>query len=521
MNPPAAAGGRTSLPPLEKRTIHASSNPIISDGVNFTTDPAPLVVGDTLYVLTGRDTAGPGVNDFEMPEWQMLETTADPMAGEWTYYPHFLRPRQVFKWAAPGRAYAAQIVRGPDARFYLYAPVVYAAATTRDRFGIGVAVASSPLGPWTDVHPAGPVVSQAYPVPNDIQNIDPTPFVDDDGRVFLYWGTFGHLKGVELQRDMVSFKGAPIDVRTLNGFFEAPWLFKRDGTYYMVYAANTAGPNSDCTEAVYYACIAYGTSPSPLGPWTYRGVILDPVSSTTSHPGIIEYRGKWFITYHTADAKNGGHFRRSVAIDRVEWDESAVPARIRKVIPTGGASFDSTPTRSIAGYARVTASNAPVPVQYWLRAVNDGKVRVAPLPPDMWATWSARNPSRQWILYQWDEPQTLTGASLYFWGDHPAGSGRGVAPPRDWWLEYWDGAAWQPVAARAPYTTTLDTFNRVDFAPVTTRCLRAVFDASTDGVSYAAVALQEWQAFSVTARPPLRASVKGAATPDCSSAAPH
>src|SRR6185503_13686941 len=296
--------------------------------------------------------------------------------------------------------------------------------------------------PWVDAHPEGPIVSQSYPVANDIQNIDPTAFVDDDGRAFLYWGTFGHLKGVELEPDMMTFKGSPIGVHTLTGFFEAAWLFRRKDTYYMVYAANNAGPTSDCTEAVYYACIAYGTSPSPLGPWTYRGVILDPVSSTTSHPGIIEYEGRWYITYHTADAPGGGHFRRSVAIDRVAWDDSASPARIVKVVPTGGPPRDTTPVANIASYARITASNAPVSVQYWLRAVNDGKVRQSPLPPDMWATWSRSNPPRQWILYQWAQAETLTGSSLYFWADHPAGSGAGVAPPKDWRLEYWDGATW-------------------------------------------------------------------------------
>lgn len=502
-------------PTLEVRTVHATSNPILADGRNYTTDPAPLVVDGKLYILTGRDTAAIGVNDFKMPEWQLLETSGDPMAGNWKYYPHFLRPEEVFTWAAPGRAYAAQIVRGPDGRFYLYAPVIYAGATTRDKFAIGVAVADSPLGPWLDAHPAGPVVSQSYPVANNIQNIDPTVLVDDE-RVYLYWGTFGRLKGVELERDMVTFKGTPIDVRTLKGFFEASWLFKRNGTYYLAYAANTAGPSSDCTEAVYYACIAYGTSRSPLGPWTYRGVILDPVSSTTSHPGIVEYKGKWYIVYHTADAKNGGHFRRSVAIDHLEWDDSVNPARIRKVVPTGGAPVDSTPIANIASHARVTASNAPVPVQYWLRAVNDGKVRRSPLPPDMWATWSRNNPPQQWILYQWEQPETLTGASLHFWGDHPAGSGAGVAPPKAWHLEYWDGAAWKTVDARSPYTSTLNTDNRVEFAPVTTRCLRAVFDASTNGSSYAAVALQEWKVYSTRRRPPQRPSVRGAASANCS-----
>ncbi|HET7612775.1 MAG TPA: family 43 glycosylhydrolase [Gemmatimonadaceae bacterium] len=514
--PQTATDPSARQPTLEVHTVHATSNPIVNDGVDYTTDPAPLVVGDTLYILTGRDTAAPGVNDFKMPEWQMLATTDDPMAGRWTYYPHLLRPEKVFKWAAPGRAYAAQIVQAPNGKFYLYAPVVYAAATTRDKFAIGVAVADTPLGPWVDAHPAGPIVSEAYPIPNHIQNIDPTVLVDDDGRVYLYWGTFGHLKGVELEHDMVTFTGTPIDVHTLTGFFEAAWLFKRNGTYYLAYAANNAGPTSDCTEAVYYACIAYGTSPSPLGPWTYRGVILDPVSSTTSHPGIIAYKGKWYITYHTADAKGGGHFRRSVAIDRVEWDDSVTPARIRKVVPTGGAPVDTTPIANIASHARITASNVPVPVQYWLRAVNDGKVRVNPLPPDMWATWSRNNPPQQWIMYQWEQPETLTGSSLYFWGDHPAGSGVGVAPPKAWRLEYWDGAAWRAVSNTSPYTNTVDAYNRVDFTPVTTRCLRAVFDASTDGKSFAAVALQEWDVYSTRPRPARQPSVKGGATADCS-----
>ena len=509
--------GRSTTPPaMEARTVHATSNPILSDGSDYTADAAPLVVDGKLYIITGRDTAGPSVNDFKMPEWQMLVTDTDPMAGRWTHYPHFLKPDEVFKWAAPGRAYAAQIVQAPNRKFYLYAPVIHAAATTRDKFAIGVAVADSPLGPWIDAHPVGPIVSQSYPIDNNIQNIDPTVFVDDDARVFMYWGTFGRLKGVELETDMVTFKGAPIDVRTLNGFFEASWLFKRNGTYYLAYAANTAGPNSDCTEAIYYACIAYGTSTSPLGPWTYRGVILDPVSSTTSHPGIIAYKDKWYLTYHTADAKNGGHFRRSVAIDRVEWNDGVSPPAIEKIVPTGGAPRDLAPVANIASHARITASNAPVPVQYWLRAVNDGKVHSAPLPPDMWATWSSNNPPQQWIMYQWDHPETLIGSSVHFWGDHAAGSGVGVAPPKAWRLEYWTGTGWKAVDASVAYTTTLNVDNRVDFAPVTTRCLRAVFDASTNGASFAAVAIQEWEAYSTRPRPVLRPSMKGAATMNCS-----
>ncbi|MBC8086820.1 MAG: family 43 glycosylhydrolase, partial [Phycisphaerae bacterium] len=449
------------------------------------------------------------------PEWQMLETRDEPARGKWTHNPHVFKPDAVFKWAAPGRAYATQIVQGADQKFYLYAPVVLAKTTNRDKFAIGVAVSNSPTGPWTDAHEAGQIVSQSYPVANNIQNIDPTVLVDDDKRVYLYWGTFGKLKAVELEADMVTFKGAPIDVVGLTGFFEAPWLFKRRGTYYLAYAGNNAGPNSECTEAVYYACIAYGTATSPLGPWTYRGVILDPVSSTTSHPGIVEYNGAWYLAYHTADAKNGGHFRRSVAIDRMTWDDNTIPARINKVIPTGGAPFDATPVANIASHARITASNAPVPVQYWLRALNDGKTRQNPLPPDMWATWSNNNPPSQWVLYQWDAPVTLLASSFYFWGDRPAESGVGVAPPKAWRLEYRDGNEWKAVNATSPYTANVNAHNRVTFAPVTSRCLRAVFEASTDGKTYAAVAAQEWEAVSSQTKVPLRQPLKGMASTRC------
>src|SRR3546814_12985699 len=59
----------------------------------------------------------------------------------------------------------------------------------------------------------------------------------------------------------------------------------------MLYAGNNAGPDSPCTPAVYHACQAYGTAPSPFGPWTWRGGLLGPVSSTTSHAGAVEFKG--------------------------------------------------------------------------------------------------------------------------------------------------------------------------------------------------------------------------------------
>jgi hypothetical protein len=489
-----AAGAGTP----SSRQVQAKLNPIMADGQYYSADPAPLVADGKLYILAGRDEAAPDVNDFVMKQWQLL-VTDDVASGRWTHYPAILKPEQVFAWAAPGRAYAGQIVQGGDQRYYLYAPVEERDSNNADHFAIGVAVADSPLGPWRDAHPRGPIVSQSLPEKNDIQNIDPTVMVDDDGRVYLYWGTFGALRGIELARDMVTPLGHAVQVNALLGFFEAPWLFKRNGTYYMAYAGNNAGPDSACTPARYHACIAYGTAPTALGPWTYRGVVLDPVSSTTSHPGVIQYKGQWYLVYHTADAQGGGHFRRSVAIDTLQWDDSVRPARMRKVVQTHAPQPPPAPTRNIAAAAQASASNSGhIPTQYWIKALNDGIVRANPLPPDMWGSWTKENPAQQWIQYRWDHPVSVNGSRIVFWADHPAGASEGVAPPARWHLEYRHRGHWLPVP-HAVHPVRAGEQQHLDFPALTTRCVRAVLDASGQPGRYAAVAVQEWQVLSPVA----------------------
>lgn len=493
----AAIVVRADGPP---RIVQSRGNPILADGRYYSTDPAPFVDGNTLWILAGRDEAGPGVNDFVMNEWQLL-ATGDPATGVWRHYPAIARPEAVFAWAEPGRAYAGQIVRARNGRFYFYAPVLQSEKTARpgtgDRFAIGVAVADRPTGPWRDAHPEGPILSQSVPTANAIQNIDPTVLIDDDGRVFLYWGTFGQLRGVELAADMVTVRGAARAIAGASGFFEAPWLMKRRGTYYLLYAANNAGPDSPCTPAVYHACQAYATAPAPFGPWTYRGVILRPVSSTTSHAGAVAFKGRWYLAYHTADAAGGGHFRRSVAVDRLRWDDTASPPAILPVTPTRLPSPPSPPGRNVAPGAAAVASNTPIPVQYWIAALNDGIVRQSPLPPDMWASWTGNNPARPWIEYRWPAPVTLNASRIRFFADHPAGSSEGIAPPAAWHLEYWhDG--WNVVRTAPAARPDADHPAELHFAPITTRCLRAVFEASGANGTYAGVGVQEWEALAPT-----------------------
>ncbi|WP_285136747.1 family 43 glycosylhydrolase [Microbacterium sp. lyk4-40-TSB-66] len=478
----------------------ALPNPLLGDGTVYSADPATLVVDDTLYVYAGRDEAGPTTNDFIMNEWQSFSTT-DVDGGQWENHPALMRPEQVFSWATPGRAYAGQVVQGADDRFYWYVPVHEAGSTSVDPFGIGIAVSDTPSGPWTD-YAGGPIVSQKI-LGNDAHNIDPTVYVADDGRVWMYWGSFSRLFGVELASDMKTLIGTPTEIRSgVDGFFEAAWLFERNDTYYLAYAANTAGPDSWCTPAVYHACIAYSTAPTPMGPWTSQGRVLAPVSSTTSHPAITEFKGEWYMAYHTADAVGGNHFRRSVAVDKVEWDDSVTPARMKPVVTTPVRDEDATPSQNVAPWAKASASNEPVPVQYWIAALNDGIVRPNPLPPDMWGSYSGDRPASQWVQYDWAEPVRIDRSSIQFWSDREPGTGDGVSAPASWSLQYWDQGRWNDVQNPSGYPTTVRQMHEVTFTPVTTTRLRAVMNAApgrTTPEKYSALAVEEWSVATVAA----------------------
>ncbi|HEY7483931.1 MAG TPA: LamG-like jellyroll fold domain-containing protein [Streptosporangiaceae bacterium] len=74
------------------------------------------------------------------------------------------------------------------------------------------------------------------------------------------------------------------------------------------------------------------TAGKPLGPWTYRGRILDTVTNTTTnHSAMVEYKGQWYIVYHNGMLPGGGEFRRSVCIDKLFFNEDGT---IQKVVQT-------------------------------------------------------------------------------------------------------------------------------------------------------------------------------------------
>ncbi len=321
-----------------------AQNPIVQ--TSFTPDPAPYALNDTVYLFTDHDEDD--AQYFLMKDWQ-LYTTTDMV--NWTYRGTPISTA-TFKWARQGdNAWAAQAV-SRNGKWYWY---VAAEDTTKHLHGVGVAMADNAEGPYTD--PIGKPL-----VPGDWGYIDPCVFIDDDGHAYLFWGNNGAWY-VPLNDDMISLAGEPKPVPGLDteegfgplrmkhdyqldkevpktNYEEGPWVFKRNGVYYLVYAAGGVPEH-----------MAYSTATDINGPWHYEGRIMDIAeNSFTIHGGSIEFKGRNFMFYHNGNLPNGGGFRRSTCVEEFTWtDDGKIP-----FIPFTRDGV-RVPVRNLDPYQRVEA----------------------------------------------------------------------------------------------------------------------------------------------------------------------
>ena len=80
-------------------------------------------------------------------------------------------------------------------------------------------------------------------------------------------------------------------------FFEAAWMHKYNGKYYFSYS----------TGDTHLICYAVGDN--PYGPFTYKGVVLEPVEGWTNHHSIVNIKGKWYLFYHDTQLSGRTHLR--------------------------------------------------------------------------------------------------------------------------------------------------------------------------------------------------------------------
>ncbi|MCC9168106.1 glycoside hydrolase family 43 protein [Pontibacter harenae] len=296
------------------------SEPLVKD--IYTADPSAHVFNGKIYIYPSHDIdAGIKEDDsgdqYDMRDYHVF--SMDSVGGEVTDHGVALDIKDV-PWA--GRQMWAPDAAFKNGTYYLYFPV----KDKEDVFRIGVATSSSPTGPFK---PESAPIAKSY-------SIDPAVFTDTDGNSYMY---FGGIWGGQLQRwstgqynpndeypaddqpalspkvarlsaDMKSFEGDVQDVKLLdeNGqpllagdndrrFFEAAWLHKYNGKYYFSYSTGDTHN------------IAYAVGDSPMGPFTYKGVVLEPVKGWTNHHSIVEHNGKWYIFYHDIQMSGKTHLR--------------------------------------------------------------------------------------------------------------------------------------------------------------------------------------------------------------------
>ena len=301
----------------------------------FTADPSAHVFNGRIYVYPShdRESSNP-TNDngdqYAMTDYHVLSLDSPDRPA--TDHGVALKLEDI-PWVS--KQLWAPDAAVKDETYYLYFPA-------RDKegiFRIGVAVGSQPEGPFVpDPEPIGGSYS-----------IDPCSFVDDDGQAYLY---FGGLWGGQLQcwtsgqfdatgkepagdvsaltprvarlgNDMRSFASEVSPVVILDAdtrqplraddhdrrFFEAAWMHKKDGLYYFSYS----------TGDTHF--LVYATGDNPLGPFTYRGRILEPVIGWTTHHSIVEFEGKWYLFYHDASLSGGKNHLRCVKVTELFYSE--------------------------------------------------------------------------------------------------------------------------------------------------------------------------------------------------------
>jgi hypothetical protein len=317
---------------FDELNTRAISQPLVKH--IYTADPSAHVFNGKIYIYPSHDIeAGIPFDDlgshFAMEDYHVL--SMDSPGGKVTDHGVALHVKDV-PWAdrqmwAPDAAYK-------NGKYYFYFP----AKRPDGIFQIGVAIGDSP---------AGPFIAEPNPIERSY-SIDPAVFCDDDDKCYMY---FGGLWGGQLQSyrnnkynkdnaepfahepalgprvamltddrkqfaepvkevSILDEKGKPIQADdNKRRFFEASWMHKYKGKYYFSYS----------TGDTHLICYAVGDDPN--GPFTYKGVVLNPVIGWTNHHSIVEVGGKWYLFYHDSSLSKGVTHLRCVKVTELKYND--------------------------------------------------------------------------------------------------------------------------------------------------------------------------------------------------------
>jgi arabinan endo-1,5-alpha-L-arabinosidase len=319
-------GGKSIAPPVDTTTTPTGYlNPVLD--TDFP-DPAVIKVGGTYWAYATQTFLANGLRIN-------IQSASSPDLVHWTYGADVLPTKPAWStvtwnfWA-PHVTFAAE-----QNKYIMY----YSADADTSDMCIGIATATVPQGPFTDIgHPlvCGPGFSHIDPMAFD----DPT-----SGKHYLYWGSASAPIVVrELAADRISFAAGSSEIPVLQtsgapyeGLIEGAWVVKRPDFYYLYYSGNDC-----CSLPNPHYAVLVARGPSPTGPFQKMADALGTGSSVIvagsdalrgpGHNAVItDGAGADWLVYHAVDAtkltlSDGHSARRPMVIDRIVYQANGWPS---------------------------------------------------------------------------------------------------------------------------------------------------------------------------------------------------
>ena len=304
--------------------LASAQNPIIRD--QFTADPTARVFNDKVYLYPSHDIFPP---EGQRQDWFCMEdyhVFSSENLTDWTDHGVIITQNKV-PWVRPD----SYSMWAPDCvyrngKYYFYFP---SAPKDGRGFGIGVAIADSPEGPFV-------------PEPENIKGIsgiDPCVLLASDGNAYIFWGAGRCAKlkdnmkelADDTPKETIKWGDREFEMYGVNCLkdlpnrqAEGPFAFEYNGNYYLTYPYVREN-----TEV-----LAYAMSKNPMGPYEYKGLIMaeQPNGCWTNHHSIVNYKGQWYLFYHHNYFSPRDDKRRSACIEKLYFNPDGTIQEVKQTL---------------------------------------------------------------------------------------------------------------------------------------------------------------------------------------------
>ena len=293
----------------------SAQNPIIRD--QFTADPTARVFNNKVYLFPSHDIKPPV---GQRQDWFCME--------DYHVFSSVIVTQNKVPWVRPNSysMWAPDCVE-KNGKYYFYFPS--APKEGRGGFGVGVAIADRPEGPY---------IPEPEPI-KGVGGIDPCVLLASDGNAYLFWGNGRCAKLKPNMKELADDNPKStmkfgnremeiIGVNCLEGLpnrqAEGPFAFEANGWYYLTYPYVR-----EKTEV-----LGYAMSKNPMGPYEYKGLIMaeQPNGCWTNHHSIVNYKGQWYLFYHHNYFSPNDDKRRSACIEKLYFNPDGTIQEVKQTM---------------------------------------------------------------------------------------------------------------------------------------------------------------------------------------------